>query len=705
MGRGRGVVAAVAQRAETVTAVMMNSSHFISAAAHSHVAATLRAVSCTSAVLAVCTAAKAQKTLAHHRDHLWPVGDPQANPRKAKSDRPFSGLVADFRLRQPTYWADWRAGVCVKTVGATLFLYFACLAPVVAFGGALQVATQGQLGIVETILSRGMCGMVYAALAGQPMTFIGPTGLTLTFTTALYSFTSPRGIPFLPMYAWVGLWTSMFLILAAVVNLAVLIRYCTRFTEEVFNSFLGTTYLWTAAKALSSDLKAAARAAAAGAAHAASASASALFAVLLGLSTFSLCEWSSAIATSRYGSPAMRSLVADFGPAAAVAMVSAVSMAPFSRLLAEVPRLALPAAGALERSLLVPFWTLSVKYRLLAIIPAFFLAMLFFLDQNITVRTVNSPANKLQPRATYHLDLFVLGLLTGCTSILGLPWMCAATVESINHIRSMTEYADSSPRREAAAEGSNALINLLEPQFRAQFDRADVDGNGFLSAEEVVAILRAPDRDGKQMPSDQAARQAAEVLRQYDLSGDGRLQFEEFASWRATVRSKAPAAAPSSGGEVETVVETRLSGFLVHAMVLSTLTFVSRLKVVPVAVVHGVFFYLGKKVMIGNQFLERLRALAVPLPTNLDTESESERSLLVLGRPSVFMFTGLQLACLATLWALKLTPGLGMVFPAAIGILMFIRAQLLPRLFTRRQLSVVDTPIWSIRRRAVTQKS
>lgn len=103
--------------------------------------------------------------------------------------------------------------------------------------------------------------------------------------------------------------------------------------------------------------------------------------------------------------------------------------------------------------------------------------------------------------------------------------------------------------------------------------------------------------------------------------------------------------------------------------------------------------------MSGNQFLERLRALAVPLPTNLDTDSESERSILVLGRPSVAMFTGLQLACLATLWALKLTPGLGMIFPAAIGVLMCIRAQLLPRLFTRRLLATIDTPIWSIRRR------
>ena len=95
--------------------------------------------------------------------------------------------------------------------------------------------------------------------------------------------------------------------------------------------------------------------------------------------------------------------------------------------------------------------------------------------------------------------------------------------------------------------------------------------------------------------------------------------------------------------------------------------------------------------------MRRVRALAVPLPTNLNAEVPSERAILVLGTPAVRTFTFLQLTCLSTLWVLKFTPGLGMVFPAAIGVLMAIRAQLLPRLFTRRQLSVIDTPIWSIR--------
>ena len=111
------------------------------------------------------------------------------------------------------------------------------------------------------------------------------------------------------------------------------------------------------------------------------------------------------------------------------------------------------------------------------------------------------------------------------------------------------------------------------------------------------------------------------MLQRFDQSGDGKLQFAEFVSL-CVASAKGEEVAPNptldnddeNNDDVEiSVVETRLSGFLVHAMVLGTLSCVSSLRVVPIAVVNGVFLYLGRKVMQGNQFLQRLRALAVPL--------------------------------------------------------------------------------------------
>ena len=658
----------------------------------------------------------------------WPVGNPEANPtvrRPTMSKRWFSGLTGDVSLRRQTYVEDWTAGMSPKVLpkmcGATLFLYFACLAPVIAFGGALQIATGGNFGIRETILSRGVCGMLYSIFAGQPMTFIGPTGLTLAFTTALYVWVTPRGIPFLPMYAWVGLWTASFLALASAANAANLIRFCTRFTEDVFNAFLGTSYLHTAINALWSRLSAAASAAAAGARGATSEAASALLSLCYGLLTFATCQASSKIAASRYFSQETRSFVADFGPALAVGAVTLLSLSRFSSLLASVPRLAVPASASgfsLGRPLFVPLLTLSWRHRLLAAMPAALLALLFFLDQNITVRTVNSRENHLVRRATYHLDLLVLALLTAGASLCGLPWMCAATVESINHIRSLssTEVANPSGGAGGAesaggAEGNGSVVASLSDDdlevVTEAFESIDKDGSKGIVPSELVGYLRSQpsessdDKPPRKLSVQEAGRVAVQVYGEFDKDNDGALEFEEFAEWYASAPLADGGSPQSGGGGAEmttttTVLETRLSGFAVHALVLWTLPYVSSLRAVPVAVVNGVFMYLGNKVMQGNQMLARTRALAVPRPAALKAESAAELSVLTLGRSAIAAFTGLQLACLGTLWVLKLTPGLGMVFPAAIGLLMLIRVQLLPRLFTRQQLGTVDTPFGSM---------
>lgn len=175
----------------------------------------------------------------------WPISDHRGNPevggqRGLGAIQWGHGLREDLKRRLPVYASDWTDGFNPKSLAAIAFLWFACLAPVLAFGGAMSVTTQGAMGVPEVILSRGVCGMVHACVSGQPMTFLGPTGLTLAFTTSLYAYCTALSLPFLPMYAWVGLWTSAILLVSAFANLSGLIRWCTRFTEDVFNALLAS---------------------------------------------------------------------------------------------------------------------------------------------------------------------------------------------------------------------------------------------------------------------------------------------------------------------------------------------------------------------------------------------------------------------------------------------------------------------------------
>ena len=240
--------------------------------------------------------------------------------------------------------------------------------------------------------------------------------------------------------------------------------------------------------------------------------------------------------------------------------------------------------------------SLPLQFRWLALLPAIFLATLFFLDQNITVRTVNSPSHQLRKGAAYHLDLCTLGVLTGFASVTGLPWMCSATVQSLNHVRAMTIYK------------------------------------------------KTKGKDGREV--------------------------------------EAP----------EKVVETRATGFGVHALILASSLFIPVLSCVPLPVIAGVFLYLGQKVMGGNQFLRRCKQLFVEEEL-LGKTIEGEKEQIILGRFSVFKFTALQVLCLATLWALKLSPSTALVFPSVIGVLMLMRVKLLPRLFSSRELMLLDTAI------------
>ena len=128
------------------------------------------------------------------------------------------GVMGDIRRRLPHYWSDFRDGFHPKCLGSTLFLFFACLAPAVTFGGMMAIETGGQIGAVEMILASAICGTIYALFSGTPLIILGGTGPLLIFTAVLYGLCDKLDIAFLPTYAWVGLWSAAFLLILSVTD-------------------------------------------------------------------------------------------------------------------------------------------------------------------------------------------------------------------------------------------------------------------------------------------------------------------------------------------------------------------------------------------------------------------------------------------------------------------------------------------------------
>ena len=55
--------------------------------------------------------------------------------------RLFGGLIHDIKLKAKWYVSDLKDGLHVQCIAAFFFMYFACLTPIVTFGGLLGAAT------------------------------------------------------------------------------------------------------------------------------------------------------------------------------------------------------------------------------------------------------------------------------------------------------------------------------------------------------------------------------------------------------------------------------------------------------------------------------------------------------------------------------------------------------------------------------------
>lgn len=352
------------------------------------------------------------------------------------------GLRQDIRRRARYYKSDWtdafRQEHLQKTMSSVFFLFFACLSPAIAFGTLFDAGTNGAFGVVEMILSSAVSGVIYALLSGQPLCILGATGPILAYTVVLYNMCAALDLEFLPCYFWVGVWTALFTTLMAVTDTCCLMSHVTKFTEEIFSGLISLIFIVEAIKPIVKGFEEKGLEAA-------------LLQALLMVGTWRMATQLAAVRDSQLMNLKWRKFISNFGVSIAILSVSA-----FAKFWdhVDVDMLKVPAtfrpswefAGTDKpRSWLVnpmgitkdlPVWAIFF-----AIIPALGFAVLGFLDQNLTTILVNRPQHKLAKPPAYHLDLAVCGTLVfPFCAVFGLPFPVAATVRSLTHLASLSEY-------------------------------------------------------------------------------------------------------------------------------------------------------------------------------------------------------------------------------------------------------------------------
>ncbi|XP_058985727.1 anion exchange protein 3-like isoform X2 [Musca domestica] len=160
-----------------------------------------------------------------------------------KTHRLWGGLRNDLKRRLPMYRSDILDGLNTETLAATIFMYFACLSTAITFGGLASDKTHNLIGISETLLSASVVGVIFHSLAGQPLVIIGTTGPLLLFDEALNNFCKENGISFLTIRAYIGIWLAVISILVSAFEGSVYVRLLTRFTQEIFSALITLIYI------------------------------------------------------------------------------------------------------------------------------------------------------------------------------------------------------------------------------------------------------------------------------------------------------------------------------------------------------------------------------------------------------------------------------------------------------------------------------
>jgi len=352
------------------------------------------------------------------------------------------GIRNDISRRLPWYWSDWTDGIRggTKTITATFFMFFGCLAPGIAFGAYFDQVSGGKSGVVEYLVTQGVSGVIFAIISGQPLVILRPTGPITVFISQLYMISETVGIEYLTLQAWVGIFVGIYMILIAVTDSCALIRHCSRFTQDLFGCFvsvifitLGLTNIWDKFHDKQHEYDAPVQ-------------------LLVTAGTLYCALTLAGFNKARFFNSRVRDFVADFGVALSVILATIVS----NFLTVDLEPLPVPLRFEptdAARSWMVDLGDPSaVGIGAVAAIP---LVFLFFIDQNVTMLLTQQDSHNLKKGAAFHWNFFILGVFNIVFPMFGCPFVTGSLPHSPQFVNALA-------RKEVVRDGGVETSKIVE---------------------------------------------------------------------------------------------------------------------------------------------------------------------------------------------------------------------------------------------------
>ena len=383
------------------------------------------------------------------------------------------GFIEDFKRTVGTHWVSEMINFNQKTVAVGLLMFITVISPTLTFGASYGKATNNAIGAVETILATCWAGCAFALFSGMPTVIVGSTGPVLIMTTTIYDMTQSLDIPFLPFYAWVSVWICLYTSITAFFDLTRYVRYCTRFTDDIFALLIVSIFILRAIgnpfgeqgllRYLSPD-------------HPShedvgedkedyNFTESGLLSVLLGLGTTATIFFLRYFKTTTFFcNQGVRDSIHDFAVSASVLIFTILAQLVFDSV--DIETLNVPdsfeptfsccdsscttywpddcediAERAGVRSWFAEWSDLNGKSYapLMAAAPAGLAFILVYLDNGITWHLIYNPNSNLQHGESYNWDLFLNGVFNMINGMLGFPWLVSSTVPCIVHLNNLAE--------------------------------------------------------------------------------------------------------------------------------------------------------------------------------------------------------------------------------------------------------------------------
>lgn len=384
------------------------------------------------------------------------------------------GIREDFVRRFTVYSLDFTDGILGKNkavgkyITTTLFLYFACLLPTIAFGTLNDENTKGAIGVQKSIAGQSIGGLLYALFSGQPLVVLLTTAPLALYTHVIRGICDDYNLDFNTFYAWIGLWNSFFLAVYALFNLSLIMSLFKRSTEDIIAMFISITFVLDAVKGmikifqkyyygehgnpnvhhnsllslldLGTNLNTTFHTALNTSLNLESSQFTepphrdtAVLSLLIMLGTLWLGYTLYQLKKSPYLHPCMREILSDCALPIAVLTFSLIGSYGFKKIGMSKFRYN-PHESLFQ---IAEMHSQSLGAICSAMGLGFLLSMLFFIEQNLVAALANAPENRLVKGTAYHWDLLLIAIINTGLSLFGMPWIHAAYPHSPLHVRAL----------------------------------------------------------------------------------------------------------------------------------------------------------------------------------------------------------------------------------------------------------------------------